>query len=274
MIDQYAVIGNPISHSKSPLIHTLFAEQTGQVLEYSALLGEVGQLKKAVENFRQNNGKGMNVTVPFKQDAWALVNERNIHAEKAGAVNTIIIRNDGYLIGDNTDGIGLVSDLSNNLKFEFKNKNILMLGAGGAVRGVLGPILAKQPQKIVIVNRTESKADELAKLFSDEGNIQSESFENLMGQKFDLIINGTAASLSGDIPPIPESVVQDAFCYDMMYGAEDTAFMSWAKQHGAKATWDGLGMLVEQAAESFYLWRNVRPDTRAVIDHVRSLIRV
>jgi len=273
MIDQYAVIGNPISHSKSPLIHTLFAEQTGQVLEYSALLGEVGQLKKAVENFRQNNGRGMNVTVPFKQDAWTLVNERNVHAEKAGAVNTIIIRNDGYLIGDNTDGIGLVSDLSNNLQFEFKNKNILMLGAGGAVRGALGPILAKQPQQIIIVNRTKSKADELAALFSDEGNIQSESFESLAGQTFDLIINGTAASLSGDVPPIPASVVQDVFCYDMMYGAEDTAFMSWAKQHEAKAAWDGLGMLVEQAAESFYLWRNVRPDTRVVIDHVRSLVR-
>ena len=217
-----------------------------------------------------NNGKGLNVTVPFKQDAWELVNERNIHAEKAGAVNTIIIRDDGYLIGDNTDGIGLVADLSKNLQFNIEDKNILILGAGGAVRGVLGPILAKKPNQLIISNRTKSKADELALLFSDEGNIQSESFEKLTEFKFDLVINGTAASLSGDVPPIAPSVVEGAACYDMMYAAQDTAFMSWAKQQGAKCVWDGLGMLVEQAAESFYLWRNVRPDTQSVISKIRS----
>jgi len=272
MLDQYAVIGNPISHSKSPIIHSLFAKQTSQILEYSALLGEEGQLQKAVKKFMQNNGKGMNVTVPFKQDAWALVDERNIHAEKAGAVNTIIIRDDGYLIGDNTDGIGLVSDLNKNLGFEIENKNILILGAGGAVRGVLGPVLTKQPKSIVIANRTKAKADELAELFSDEGNISSETYDKLNQSKFDLIINGTAASLSGDVPPIPESIVSGVDCYDMMYAVQDTAFMAWAKQHGAKSVWDGLGMLVEQAAESFYLWRNVRPETHSVISQIRSSI--
>ena len=270
MIDQYAVIGNPISHSKSPLIHEMFAKQTDQNLRYVALLGEAGQLEKEVEKFKSENGKGMNVTVPFKQDAWALVEKRNKHAEKAGAVNTIIIQESGSLVGDNTDGIGLVSDLINNLSFDLKNKNILILGAGGAVRGVLGPILAQQPNSLVVANRTKSKADDLAELFSDEGNISSEAFSRLEGMPFDLIINGTAASLSGDVPPIPESIVKGTACYDMMYSAQDTAFMSWAKKCGATDVWDGLGMLVEQAAESFYLWRNVRPDTQVVISHLRS----
>ena len=270
MIDQYAVIGNPVSHSKSPVIHTQFAEETGQILQYSALLGEKGQLKKAIDDFKLNNGKGLNVTVPFKQDAWELVDERNVHAEKAGAVNTIIIRDDGSLIGDNTDGIGLVADLSQNLSFDIFNKNILVLGAGGAVRGVLGPILEKKPNQLVIANRTKSKADELALLFADEGNIQSACFDDLQKFQFDLIINGTAASLSGDIPPISPLIVNGAACYDMMYSATDTAFMSWAKKHDAEFVWDGLGMLVEQAAESFYLWRNVRPNTQAVISQIKS----
>lgn len=270
MIDQYAVIGNPIAHSKSPLIHEQFAKQTGQVLNYTALLGVEGQLKQAIDKFRADNGKGLNVTVPFKQDAWALVNERRVNAEKAGAVNTIIINDDGYLIGDNTDGVGLVADLSHNLDFDIKNKNILILGAGGAVRGVLGPILAKKPNKIVIANRTKSKADELAALFADEGEIHSEDFENLKADNFDLIVNGTAASLSGEVPLIPVAVAQDAVCYDMMYASQDTAFMQWAKQHGAECVWDGLGMLVEQAAESFFLWRNVRPETKPVIEFIRK----
>ncbi len=271
MIDKYAVIGNPISHSKSPLIHAQFAKQTEQVLEYSAILGEVGQLASAIVQFRENNGKGMNVTVPFKQDAWTLVDERNVHAEKAGAVNTIIIKDDGVLIGDNTDGMGLVRDLCHNLAFELKEKRILVLGAGGAVRGVLGPILAQKPSELVIANRTVSKADDLEMLFEDDGNITSTGFEMLRGEKFDLIINGTAASLSGEIPPISPEIVEGSACYDMMYGAQDTVFMQWAKQHGASEAWDGLGMLVEQAAESFYIWRNVRPETAGVIKNIRQM---
>lgn len=270
MTDQYAVVGNPISHSKSPLIHEQFAKQTGQILQYTAILGGEGELAKAVVEFSAKNGKGMNITVPFKQDAWALVDERNVHAEKAGAVNTIIIKKNGHLIGDNTDGIGLVTDISQNLGFDLNNKRVLVLGAGGAVRGVLGPILTKQPASVMIANRTKSRADELALLFSDEGNIVSSDFDALQDKHFDLIINGTAASLSGDVPSIPGSLVKDCVCYDMMYAAQDTAFMTWAKQHGALSTWDGLGMLVEQAAESFYLWRNVRPDTRPVIENIRA----
>jgi len=270
MVDQYAVIGNPIAHSKSPLIHEQFAQQTNQDMNYSAILGQPGELMAAIEEFRQQGGKGLNVTVPFKQDAWQLVDIRNSNADKAGAVNTIILQADGDLIGDNTDGIGLVSDLVKNIQCEIKNKTLLMLGAGGAVRGVLSPLLAEQPAKIIVANRTKAKADELALLFADEGNIQSCAFDDLGNKSFDIVINGTAASLSGAIPSIPESVVQSAVCYDMMYGADDTAFNQWAKQHNAKATWDGLGMLVEQAAQSFYLWRNVRPDTQTVIKQIRD----
>ncbi len=269
MIDKYAVIGNPISHSKSPLIHAQFAKQTAQILEYSAIKGDVGQLAAAIVQFRESNGKGMNVTVPFKQDAWALVDERKIHAEKAGAVNTIFIKSDGCLIGDNTDGIGLVRDIRHNLGFELKGKRILILGAGGAVRGVLGPILAQQPDGVVVANRTISKADDLAMLFDDEGSITSANFNALHGEKFDLMINGTAASLSGEVPPISTELAKNCACYDMMYGTQDTVFMQWAKQHGASKVWDGLGMLVEQAAESFYLWRNVRPETLDVIKQIR-----
>jgi len=269
MTDKYAVIGNPISHSKSPLIHAQFAKQTAQVLEYSAIKGEVGELASAIVQFRKNNGKGMNVTVPFKHDAWALVDERNTHAKKAGAVNTIIIKEDGYLIGDNTDGIGLVKDIRHNQNFELKAKKVLILGAGGAVRGVLGPILAQQPSGVVIANRTTSKADNLALLFKNDGNITSASFNALHDEKFDLIINGTAASLSGEVPSISTELAKNCACYDMMYGAQDTVFMQWAKQHGASKVWDGLGMLVEQAAESFYLWRNVRPETSSLIKHIQ-----
>ncbi|HFE39600.1 MAG TPA: shikimate dehydrogenase [Gammaproteobacteria bacterium] len=269
-MDQYAVVGNPISHSKSPEIHAQFAKQTGQVLQYSAILGEAGQFARVVKNFQQKNGKGMNVTVPFKRDAWELVDERKPRAKKAGAVNTILIEDDGRLIGDNTDGTGLVVDIVQNLKFEIKDKRILILGAGGAVRGVLGPVLAKQPARVVVANRTKSKADELALLFSDEGDISSSGFDVMVDEHFDLIINGTAASLSGAVPAIRDSLIAGCACYDMMYAERDTAFMRWAKQRDASFVWDGLGMLVEQAAESFYLWRNIRPDTGRVIAHLRT----
>ncbi|MDH5257379.1 MAG: shikimate dehydrogenase [Gammaproteobacteria bacterium] len=268
--DQYAVMGNPIAHSKSPFIHSLFARQTGQNLNYSSLLVEIDAFESSVNAFAKNKGKGLNITVPFKQQAWQLVNERSRSAEKAGAVNTITIHESGKLTGDNTDGIGLVNDLRTNLKFELKNKKILVLGAGGAVRGVLGPLLDENPELVVVANRTIARAVELEQLFSEDGNIKGVGFEDLESNAFDLVINGTAASLNGDLPPIPASTVHNACCYDMMYSKEDTVFMAWAREHEAKQVWDGLGMLVEQAAESFFIWRGVRPDTAEVISQVRD----
>lgn len=270
MLDHYAVMGNPISHSKSPFIHTLFAQQTSQNLDYSPILVDIDAFESSVTLFVKNNGKGLNITVPFKQQAWQLVNERSRCAEKAGAVNTIIVREPGYLIGDNTDGIGLVTDLKNNLGFQIKNKKILVLGAGGAVRGVLGPVLEEDPESVIVANRNELRAVELEKIFAEDGCIKGVGYEDIGDDVFDLVINGTAASLSGELPPIPASAVNAAVCYDMMYSKTDTVFMAWAKNHNAKQVWDGLGMLVEQAAESFYLWRGVRPDTRSVIKQVRD----
>jgi len=270
MTDKYAVFGNPIAHSKSPIIHAEFAKQTGQNLEYVAILADIGKFAEAVNEFAKQGGKGLNVTVPFKQDAWAFVTACNTNAEKAGAVNTIIINEGGEFIGDNTDGVGLVRDITKNLDFEIKDKKVLILGAGGAVRGVLGPLLKENPLSITIANRTVSKAVELAELFSDEGNISATSFDEAGKQNYDLIINGTAASLNGDLPPIADSVYSDACCYDMMYGKGDTVFMLQAKSCGAQQAWDGLGMLAEQAAESFFLWRGVRPNTGNVMQKLRS----
>ena len=270
MSDQYAVMGNPISHSKSPFIHSLFARQTNQSLEYKTILVEIDAFESSVKSFVENNGKGLNITVPFKQQAWQLVNERSLCAEKAGAVNTIIVKEDGCLVGDNTDGIGLVNDLKNNIGFDFQNKKVLVLGAGGAVRGVLGPILKEHPESVVVANRTASRAVELEQLFSEDGCIKGVGYDDIGVDGFDLVINGTAASLSGDLPPTPATAVNAACCYDMMYSKTDTVFMAWAREHDANQVWDGLGMLVEQAAESFYLWRGVRPDTGAVIQQVRD----
>lgn len=273
MLDQYAVVGNPIAHSKSPFIHSLFASQTGQRLNYSTLLAEIEAFESSVNSFIKNNGKGLNVTVPFKLDAWQMVNERSQRAELAGAVNTIIVKESGLLVGDNTDGVGLVNDLKNNLGFALKNKKILVLGAGGAVRGVLGPLLDESPKSITVANRTVSKANDLENLFSDTngaGVIKGVGFDQLGDENFDLVINGTAASLSGDLPPISAAVVNGACCYDMMYAKVDTVFMAWAKENNAAQVWDGLGMLVEQAAESFFLWRGVRPKTAEVIQKVRD----
>ena len=270
LTDQYAVMGNPIAHSKSPFIHSLFAAQTGQNLEYKSILVEIDAFESSVKLFAKNNGKGLNITVPFKQQAWDLVDEKSRCAEKAGAVNTIIINESGQMTGDNTDGIGLVNDLKNNHDFDFKNKKILVLGAGGAVRGVLGPILDERPESVVVANRTVSKASELESLFAEDGCIKGVGFGQIGDHGFDLVINGTAASLSGDLPPISPAVVKGACCYDMMYSKTDTVFMAWARENEAKKVWDGLGMLVEQAAESFYLWRGVRPDTSTVIQQVRD----
>ena len=266
---RYAVMGNPIQHSKSPRIHSLFAQQTGQNIEYSAIQVDPGGLEQAIGNFQASGGKGLNITVPFKRTAWELMDELSERARLAGAVNTILFRN-GSSYGDNTDGIGLVRDIRDNHRIDLRGKNILLLGAGGAARGVLEPLLAENPARLVIANRTPDRAKSLAREFGELGEVSGCGLPALMGQRFELVINATAASLAGEIPPLPVNLLTgDSYCYDMMYGMEPTPFMRWAEQHGAAKTVDGLGMLVEQAAESFYLWRGVRPVTGAVINTLR-----
>ncbi|USE36695.1 shikimate dehydrogenase [Endozoicomonas sp. SCSIO W0465] len=270
-VDNYAVMGNPIDHSKSPVIHTLFANQTGQSLRYTAILVDIDGLQKAIDAFFENGDLGLSITVPFKEEAWQLAEKRTSRAEKAGAVNTLWQDEHGQLRGDNTDGLGLVADLKENNGITIKGARVLILGAGGAVRGVLEPILSEQPVDVVIANRTRSKADTLVDLFPDE-TLSASGFEDIEG-RFDLIINGTAASLQGEMPPIPGHVIdQKTCCYDMMYGAEETVFNRWCREQGAGKTIDGLGMLVEQAAEQFAIWRGVRPETREVLGLLRNEI--
>ncbi|HSH30902.1 MAG TPA: shikimate dehydrogenase [Thiohalobacter sp.] len=269
--DRYAVMGSPIAHSKSPQIHTLFARQTHQHLVYEAILVEPGHLATAIALFRQDGGQGLNITVPFKQDAWRLAEVLNPRAERAGAVNTLLWDNDGRLIGDNTDGIGLVRDLTQNLEQVLTDRRILLLGAGGAARGVIGPLLEAQPARLRIANRTADKARELAGLFQDAGNVEGCGLDELDATRFDLIINATAAGLGSEVPSIPAALIGGhSCCYDLMYASQPTAFVQWARNHGAALAVDGLGMLVEQAAESFYLWRGLRPDTPPVIAALRS----
>ena len=271
MTDHYAVMGNPIAHSKSPRIHSLFAEQTGEDIDYRAILVDMDGFADAVDTFRKEGGIGLNVTVPFKQQAWALATRRSPRAELAGAVNTLTMDHDGTLVGDNTDGAGLVRDLQNNHGATLAGKRVLLLGAGGAARGVLEPLLGEKPALLVIANRTPAKAVELARLFCTLGHIEGCGLEDVAGQSFDIAINATAASLAGDVPAISgDAITPDSWCYDMMYGDKPTAFMEWANAQGATRVMDGLGMLVEQAAESFYGWRKVRPDTAPVIEALKK----
>ena len=273
MSERYGVMGNPIAHSRSPQIHQWFAAQTGESMSYEAILVELGGFAQAVADFQIHGGKGLNVTVPFKPEAWDLAAERSARAELAGAANTLAFRPDGSVFADNTDGVGLVRDLTVNAGIPLKDKRILVIGGGGAVRGVLGPLLEARPELLVIANRTVAKAAELARLFEIKGNVEACGFQELARARFDLVINGTSASLSGDIPDLPMTAVEGAVCYDMMYDPWETAFMGWAATHGAAGVRDGLGMLVEQAAESFELWRGVRPDTQPVIRELRDVMQ-
>jgi shikimate dehydrogenase len=267
MTDQYAVVGNPVAHSKSPLIHAEFARQTGQDMAYERLLAPLDSFAESVDSFRQAGGKGLNVTVPFKEEAFRYARSKTARADAAGAVNTLKFDN-GEIVGDNTDGAGLVRDLTANLKRTLSGKRILLMGAGGAARGAIAPLLAEHPAALVLANRTPEKAQKLAELFG--GKIDAISYEALAGQSFDIVINATAASLKGELPPLPDRLFNaGALAYDMMYGAE-TPFMAWARAHGAAQIADGLGMLVEQAAESFFLWRGVRPDSAPVIRLLRK----
>ena len=268
--DYYAVMANPVGHSKSPLIHSIFANQTGEKLRYDALLAELDDFETDVSKFFENKGKGLNISLPFKQRAWKLAGQLTDSARLAGAVNTLWKDDQGQLWGDTTDGVGMVRDITLNHRIPMFGKRILVLGAGGAVRGVLEPILAEGPAEIVIANRTLSRAEELVELFGDFGTLSSCPFAEI-GGAFDLIINGTAASLQGDVPPLPESVIgKQTAVYDLMYGPQETAFNTWARELGAARVMDGLGMLVEQAAETFFIWRGVRPQTASVIDEIRA----
>jgi shikimate dehydrogenase len=268
---RYAVMGNPVAHSKSPRIHTLFAHQFKHHIEYTAIQVDDGGFAQAVEQFRANGGAGLNVTVPFKQEAFHLADHLSERAKIAQAVNTLRFEPDGRLFGDNTDGTGLVHDLDKNLGVPLKDRRILVLGAGGAVRGVLAPLLKHRPALIVIANRTLSKARDLAEEFAHYGKVEASGFKELKGKHFDLVINGTAASLKGEVPPLPDNLfTTNALAYDMMYGEKSKPFLDWAAVHGAKQVEDGLGMLVEQAAESYLIWRGVRPETRSVIERLRA----
>lgn len=273
MTDHYAVFGNPIAHSKSPLIHAAFARQTAQDMVYTALLAPMDGFTETVAAFRAGGGKGANVTVPFKEQAYALAQRHTPRARAAGAVNTLVFEADGIL-GDNTDGVGLVRDLTHNLGLVLAGARILLMGAGGAARGVVLPLLQAEPRSLCIVNRTAARAVELAQVFAEDGRVTGGGYAALTGGQsdlvpFDLVINATAASLAGDLPPLPQGLfAADAWAYDMMYG-RDTPFMAFARAQGARVA-DGLGMLVEQAAEAFHLWRGVRPDTQAVIHLLRQ----
>lgn len=267
-MDSYAVFGNPIAHSRSPQIHGLFARQTGQDLSYGAVLAPLDDFPGAARAFFQN-GLGANVTVPFKEQAWRLADELSPQAKRAGAVNTLSKLADGRLRGDNTDGPGLVADLTGNAGVDLKGRRLLLLGAGGAARGVVESLLAEKPASLVIANRTADKAVQLAQLFAELGPLQAVELNKLAGS-FDVIINATSASLAGALPALAEHLIQPgrSLCYDMMYGRVTTTFNRWGQALGA-ATLDGLGMLVEQAAEAFLIWRGVRPQTAPVLEQLR-----
>jgi shikimate dehydrogenase len=265
----YAVMGNPVDHSLSPRIHGMFARQYGMKLDYRRIHVDVGGFDQAVDNFRAAGGQGVNATVPFKIEAWELADERTERAEIAGAANTLSFRND-RIFADNTDGIGLCRDITANLGFDIEGESVLVIGAGGAVRGVLGPLLEEKPVQLTLANRTVDKAETLADIFSARGPVRATGFESLRGRSFDLAVNGTSASLQGELPPLPEGLFNDgALAYDIMYGREHTPFLRWAAEHGAAVVSDGLGMLVEQAAESFAIWHGKHPDTGPVIDELR-----
>jgi shikimate dehydrogenase len=270
--DRYAVIGHPIEHSRSPDIHARFAAETRQHLVYARMLAPLDGFADTARTFIAQGGKGANVTVPFKLEAYALATELTARAQAAGAVNTLKFDGD-QILGDNTDGVGLVNDIVRNAGVSITGKRILLLGAGGAARGVILPLLDVRPNELVIANRTVSKAEELAEpfkqQFADQVGVRTSEFGALKGT-FDIVINATSASLSQEVPPLPNgSITHRSFVYDMMYGKKPTVFMEYAAKQGAMVR-DGLGMLVEQAAESFFVWRGVRPQTSSVFSELRK----
>jgi shikimate dehydrogenase len=274
--DRYAVIGNPVGHSKSPLIHAAFARQTRQDMEYGRMLAPLDAFRGTVEEFRRAGGKGLNVTLPFKLEAFQLATRRSQPAVDAEAVNVLSFADDG-ITGDNTDGIGLVRDIEANLGFPIAGKRVLLMGAGGAARGTVGPLLAARPATLAVANRTPDKAQQLVRRFGADRRLpdvalRAGSYDECAGMSFDLVINATSASLNDAVPELPSGVfAPGSLAYDMMYGKGLTPFLRFAQCQGAARLADGLGMLVEQAAESFFIWRGIRPDTRPVIEQLQSL---
>lgn len=270
MSDRYCVLGNPVAHSRSPAIHAQFAAQSGQDLVYEALLAPLDGFADTVRGFIAAGGKGANVTVPFKEEAFRLSNRLSARAERAGAVNTLTFTAD-EIAGDNTDGAGLVRDIEANLGFPLAGKRILLLGAGGAARGVIAPLLACKPAGLTIANRSADKAQALAEQFSDIAAVDAGNFAKTASSRFDVIINATSASLAGEALPLPAGIfAPGSLAYDMMYGKGETPFLALARAQGAAHLADGLGMLVEQAAEAFLVWRGVRPDSRPVLAALRT----
>jgi shikimate dehydrogenase len=269
--DPYGVVGHPVGHSLSPFIHGLFARDTGQAMSYRLYDVSPAEFSGFVAGFFDRGGRGLNVTVPHKVIAVEAANELTSRAAHAAAVNTLALRDDGTILGDNTDGVGLVRDLCDNLGLVVTNRRILVIGAGGATRGVLAPLLGLSPTRVVIANRTPERAQALAAAFTDLGSTQGVAFEDVGDQPFDLVINATSASLSGEIPPLPPSVIgPGTVCYDLAYGRAATAFVDWARGRGCAQALQGWGMLVEQAAESFRVWRGIRPATAKVLAALRE----
>lgn len=272
--DRYAVIGHPVSHSRSPFIHGRFAAQTHQSMTYTTIDASPEQFESTVRHFFAEGGKGLNVTVPHKEAALALTDELTPRASRAGAVNTLALRRGGRILGDNTDGAGLARDLLNNHRITIAGRRVLLLGAGGAARGAVAPLLGLRPSEMTIVNRNVLRARELVERFSDMGRLQAVGYHELGNDPYDLVINATAASLAGELPALPPGIVSSrSICYDMYYGRDETPFTRWALQRGCARALMGLGMLVEQAAESFHLWRGVRPDTASVLSDLTAELR-
>lgn len=270
---RFAVFGNPIKHSRSPLIHAGFAAQCDLRLEYRAVRVELGDFKRAANAFFAGGGAGLNVTVPFKEEAAALCQNLTTRARRAAAVNTVWRDSDAVLHGDNTDGVGLVRDMIANLGWTVQGTRILIIGAGGAVRGVLEPLLRELPASVYIVNRTVERAQNLAQEFGELGDISAGGYNDLGGLQFDLVVNANSAGLSGETPDLSSGILSErCCCYDLLYGAEPTPFMRWAAHNTAWAVSDGLGMLVEQAAEAFYVWHRQRPETQPVIQQLRGVL--
>ena len=270
-VDQYGVVGHPVAHSLSPFIHAMFARQTGQSMSYRLFDFAPEALQERIADFFARGGRGLNITLPYKIVAMACAQELTGRAGHAGAVNTLAMRKDGTILGDNTDGVGLTHDLCVNQRVLVTRRRLLIIGAGGAARGVIAPLLGLEPQAIVITNRTADRAKALAAAFAQLGPVQGMGFRDIADGPYDLVINATSASLTGEIPDVPPAIVgPDTFCYDMAYGKGDTPFVRWCRKLGCQAAVPGWGMLVEQAAESFRLWRGVRPLTAPVLSALNA----
>ena len=266
--DRYAVIGHPVQHSRSPFIHARFASQCAQSISYTTIDATPQEFEPVVRAFFAGGGRGLNVTLPHKEAAARLAGRLTPRAELAGAVNVLAL-DEGSLLGDNADGSGLVADLVDNHGIAISGRRLLVLGAGGAARGIIAPLLEHGPAELVIANRNLDRARELSQRFTGLGQVRASGYDPLPPHAFDLVINATAASLAGELPPLPPGIVDShSICYDLAYARDSTPFTRWAKHRGCAGAFMGLGMLVEQAAECFLLWRGIRPDTAPVLSEL------